>query len=409
VYRATLTAIDNFGLKQMNAIDIDVPCAATTPCGQMPGKTLRARQIAGPGNEVLLRGGLGEDSGGNLIASLYYQGETIDLGFGAHGDGVFSLKAAVAKYSPTGTPLWEFKLSAVSPNGSDPAVQPYFSVVSATGQVWLTGIIRGRANLPDTSFESGNFLLSLSAGGAFQQIVRLPDVPTALAADESGNVYIAMGNVLHKYSPDATFLWTRSYGWVLRAAAFGGGKLWVGGADMLGNGRPLLARLNSDGTVFDSKALSAAVGGGVNEIAVGPSAVAITGSSSGPLLWNAAPTDDSGGNFLAVAEVTGTERWAQFPQRAGLGTPAVDGTGAIWVSGYLPGIHWAEVVSYSANGALRVARPVAWHPAAAINVSALAPHGDSMALGGQFSGQADFGAGTFSSRGADSFVLDLSR
>jgi PKD repeat protein len=320
VYRATLTTFDNRGAARSTSVNVDVPCAAVSGCGQMP---LTPRGGSEPLGGVVYPGGIHSDGQGNWIV--------------------------VVNNIQSGAPEGELRIFKLAPSGglqwlvSKPGVSsPFASAITPSGQIWVALSNNGQ-----------NSLLNLSPTGAERRKVPLPPGGVAaIAADVSENVYASLGSTLNKYSDGGTLLWSRSYSWFMNAVASVGKGIWVGGLEF-GAGRPFLGRLNGDGTVAQSKVLSASRGQ-VREIAANSKVVALIGEAQGSPTWKGVPSGRGAGPFLLVAEPDGAERWGQLPQREQVGGLEVDTNGVIWLSASLP--RWVEVVGHSPSGALRTAK-----------------------------------------------------
>jgi hypothetical protein len=176
------------------------PCVEQLETRAVPAVSLgSAFSLGEPGNDGAT--GVATDKAGNFYPAGQFSG-TLDLD---PGPGQLLLTAVgtdmndfVAKYSPSGTPLWAQRLGDEGPNLA--GLGGIHIAVDALANVYLTGPFAGTAAFGDTTLTSlgtsdifvskldavGNFLWTRQMGGNDQNY---EEYGAAVAVDPAGNVY----------------------------------------------------------------------------------------------------------------------------------------------------------------------------------------------------------------------------
>jgi len=167
------------------------------------GETLWVRRYNGSGNGDDQASALSIDDSGNVYVT------------GSSWEGSVRSDFCTIKYSSAGETLWVRKYNGAG-NGDDRATA---IKVDSSGQVHVTG-----SNWNGSSFDITTIKYSPSGDTLWVRIFNdsadLDEQASALALDDSGNVYVtgtkqgAFGNndyLLLKYSPSGNLVWLRSY------------------------------------------------------------------------------------------------------------------------------------------------------------------------------------------------------
>jgi hypothetical protein len=289
----------------------------------VPSVTLASAYSLGePGDD----GGtsIATDSAGNYYVAGQFSG-TIDLD---PGPGQTLLTAVgsdmndfIAKYSPSGTPLWAQRLGDEGPNLA--GLGGIHVAVDAVANVYLTGPFAGTASFGGTTMTSlgtsdifvakldptGNFRWARQMGGNDQNY---EEYGAAVAVDGAGNVYTTgtiapQGIYVSRYDANGNLVWLKTMN---GSAGYGHG--WGIATDAAGN---VVATGQYSGTVdFDP----------------GPATYTLTSKSQAK---NAGSSVDA---FVVKLDTQGNFRWAGSMGGKGedVGEDvAVDGGGNVYVTG----------------------------------------------------------------------------
>ena len=285
------------------------------------GTPLWARRFGGPDFDMVL--GVAVDGSGNVVVTGYFTG-TVDFGTGAL-TSAGAKDVFVAKYSPTGAPLWAIvhggpyddRATAVAVDGSgNVVITGCFGSAANFGGGWLGDLLFGTID---------TFVAKYDATGAYVWAKNFPstseDCGNAIAVDSASNVVIA--------------------GYFFGQINFGGGSLSGAGDHDL-----YVAKLTPAGGYVWARSAGAPYRDDANGVAVdGSGNVLLTGVLTGPVdlgtgpLHSALGLDYSQDLFVAKYSATGVPLWAK--RMAGTldvgNAVAADSTGNVVVSGYFMG------------------------------------------------------------------------
>ena len=452
-YTVTLTVTDTVGATGTDTLIVTVTAAAT-------GAYVWSRGFGALNDD---RGSaIAMDGTNNVLVTGYYKG-TVDFGDGPLTSA--SQDFFLAKYSPTGAPLWAKSVGGIADEAGTGVAADSDGNVVITGwrssyQVDFGGGVQYGVSYSDIFLAkyspAGGYLWAKTIGGAGY------DAATGVAVDSTGNVVITGrlyvstfgvnfgGGPLYsagtsdvfvaKYSPAGTHLWSKRFGSTGSDSGtavavdsngnviitglfhgtvnFGGTALTSAGANDI-----FVAKYDSDGnhlwsrrygTTTDDYSYALAVDGSGNVI--------LTGVFAGTVNFGGGPLTSAGGYdiFVASYDPDGAHRWSQrFGSTSndyGYGV-AADAIGNVAVTGYFAGTvnfggtaltsigNDVFVANYSLNGNPLWAKRFG---GVGTQVGSAVASAGAIAVTGFFANTVDFGGGTFTSAGGyDIFVLGL--
>jgi hypothetical protein len=317
------------------------------------GNYLWAFQISGAGVQ-----GLATDGSGNIIVTGDF-GFSVDFDPGA---GIASLKSAntqggsrfVAKYSPSGTYLWAFKLDGGNgPQNLGNSVATTSLGIDGSGNIYVGGYFGGTVNVggKGSLTSAGNrdlFVAKYTAAGRYSWAFRAggtgDDLCNSVAADGSGNVYVTgtfEGTVDFNPGTGTTNL-----------TSAGGADIFVARYNTSG---AYLWAFRTGGTTSDDGVRSIAVDGSGDIYTVG-GFVGVVDFDPGAGTANL--DGDSFSMFIAKYTATGGYLWAVGMAGSagtfgwGGRTLAIGGSGMVYISGsfantvdFDPGVGTANLTS----------------------------------------------------------------
>src|SRR5436309_1136933 len=192
VYSYAVRAVDNAG----NASAMSATASSNTPGCPVSGGPW-AKRFGGTSADVAQ--GVAVDSSGNIVVAGYFTG-AVDFGRGTL-TSAGSYDVFVAKYAVDGTPLWTKRLGGT---GVD---QARAVAVDGSGNVAVVGLFQGTANFGGASLtqggswtydmfvakyagSDGHFLWAERFGATPSPGGFVENMPNAVAADGSGNVFV---------------------------------------------------------------------------------------------------------------------------------------------------------------------------------------------------------------------------
>ncbi len=458
-YSCTVAAIDNAG----NESPESEVASATTPACPTTTSTPWGVRMGGAGYDDAK--GVAFDSSGDVLVTGEAVGP-IDLGGGVTcTDSIF-----VAKYSPTGAPLWARCTGGTRGGGGGRGI-----AVDAAGDVLVTGYFRGTVDFGGGPLASPDgfdvFLVKYTAAGTHLWSKRfgspivgalVTESGSGVAVDAGGNVFVTgmfegtadfgggpltsagQSDVfLAKYTAAGTHLWSRRFGGVYTDEGKGlavdpGGNVLLtgtfyatadfGGGPLAGTaGEAFLAKFSPAGTHLWSQHFGGVLSDEGRAVAVdGSGNVVMAGVFQGTIDLGGGPLTSAGGSdaFLARYSPAGAHLWSRrfggtsnFDAGNGVG---VDDNGNVVLIGYFAGTvdfgagpltsagsKDAFVARYSAAGAPLWSQR--YGGTGIDSGDAVAVDGVGVAaVAGFFFTAADLGAGPLASAGsADMFLLHL--
>lgn len=251
------------------------------------GQHLWSRRFGGVNDDIAQ--GVAVDAAGNALVMGYFTG-VADFGTGALTSAGMA-DAFLAKYSPTGAPLWVKRLGGTSND------RGYAVAVDTLGNPVVTGYMVGTVDFGGGPLVSAGaadvFLAKFSAAGGHLWSRRFggasSDVPESIAVDSGGNVAIT--------------------GYFQGSADFGGGMLTSAGLNDIfaarydANGNHVWSR--RWGGDSDDRGAGVAVNSGGNVI--------LTGTFTGDLSFGGATLVNPGGPdiFLVSYSPAGVHNWSK--------------------------------------------------------------------------------------------------